>query len=88
MIAACILPNYTTGRAHECIDYISDLVGEIKRKFENCMITVAGDFNQWTIGTIVTEHPDPKEVEHGPTRVDRMIDKFFVNYKSKTKMAK
>ena len=41
---------------------------------------VAGDWNQWPVGYVCQEHTDLAEVEHGPTRGDRKIDKFLVNF--------
>ena len=83
VIGCYIPPNYTAARVHECIEYVSDLIGEIKRTFEDCLISVAGDVNQRPIERILGKHPDMREVPHGPTRGDRKIDKTFVNYISK-----
>ena len=83
IVGAYIPPNYTAAKAAECIEYVSDVVGSLKGKFKNCYITVAGDFNQWPIERIAAKHPDLKEVDHGPTRLDRKIDRMFVNFPNK-----
>ena len=62
------------------IEYVSDLVCEAKRTFEDCAVVVAGDFNQWPIGEIVEDHPDLSKVEHGPTRNGRNIDQTLANF--------
>ena len=50
IVALCYIPpNYTAARAYQCNKYVSDLIEEIKRTFEDCIIAVAGDFNQWPI---------------------------------------
>ena len=73
-------PNLPQAKAKQLVDYVSDVVGEAKRSFENCTIIVAGDFNHWPIQDIVQDHPDLTEVQHGPTRGDREIDRTFVNF--------
>ena len=80
VIAVYIPPNYTRVKAEACLDYISDVVAEAKRKFESPFITVSGDWNQWDIARVVDDHPDLSEVEHGPTRGDRKIDRSLVNF--------
>ena len=80
VVACYIPPNYPSVRANACLDYISDAVAEAKRQVDSPMIIVGGDFNQWLIKPIIDEHSDLREVEHGPTRGDRKIDKFLVNF--------
>ena len=80
-VFSCYMPpNYTQSRAGECLDYLSDVVSEVKRQVENCNILISGDFNQWPIEKLVDDHPDLREVIHGPTRGDRSIDRTFVNF--------
>ena len=52
---------------------------EIKRRFIDPLIAVAGDFNQWKLEEALTEFPDLREVHVGPTRGDRAIDHLFCN---------
>ena len=80
VIAVYMPPNYTRVRANSCLDYISDVVSEAKRRFESPVIVVAGDWNQWDVKRVLEEHPDLAEVDHGPTRGERKIDKFLVNF--------
>ena len=67
VIAVYMPPNYTRVRADACLDYVSDVVSEAKRRFDSPLITVAGDWNQWDVARVLDEHPDLNEVEHGPT---------------------
>ena len=77
----CYLPpNITSARAKANVEFISDLLNEAKRKFEGCSIIIAGDFNQWPVGELLDEHPDLAEIDHGPTREDREIDRSFINF--------
>ena len=80
IIAVYIPPNYTKVKADARLDYIADVVSEAKRRFDSPLITVAGDWNQWSVQRVLDEHPDLAEVAHGPTRGDRKIDKFLVNF--------
>lgn len=43
VIAVYIPLNYTKVKADLCLDYIADVISEVKRKFESPIITVAGD---------------------------------------------
>ena len=80
VVAAYMPPNHTAARAAECVDYISDVISEGKRKFEDYNIVLSGDFNQWDIGSIILEHIELREVQHGPTRGDKKIGKTFTNF--------
>ena len=80
VVVVYIPPNYPRHRADSCLDYVADVISEAKRQFSSSMIIVAGDWNQWSTDYVLQEHPDMAEVEHGPTRNDRKIDKFLVNF--------
>lgn len=79
-IAVYIPPNYPRYRAEACLDYIADVISEAKRRFVSPLIIVAGDWNQWPVDHVLQEHGDLTEVTHGPTRGERKIDKFLVNF--------
>ena len=78
-IAVYIHPNYPRQKAEACLDYISNVVSEVKRALRSPTIIVAGDWNQWPVDYVLQEHPEMIEVEHGPTRGDRKIDRFLTN---------
>ena len=46
LIACYVPPNYTTVRANNCLNYIEELVIEMKRRLKDPYIVVTGDFNQ------------------------------------------
>ena len=73
-------PNMAPAMARGLIEFVSDLVCEAKRTYRDCSIMVCGDFNQWPVNEIIEDHPDLLEVDHGPTRGDRSIDRTFVNF--------
>ena len=73
-------PNIPASDARDLMEYLSDVVCEAKRTFEDCAILISGDFNQWSIDEILTDHPDLREVPYGPTRGDRSIDRSISNF--------
>ena len=73
-------PNYTVGRARGCLEFITEAVIELKRRYKDPYLIVAWDFNQWDVGSVLEDHDDIREVDVGPTRGDRSIDKIFCNY--------
>ena len=79
-VACYAPPNLTREKADDLLNYLSDVISEGKRKFDNCTVIVCGDFNQWPAESLLDEHPDLFEVDHGPTRRGRAIDRSFVNF--------
>ena len=80
LVVACYLPpNLTPGRAEQCMDFISDAVMEGKRRYKDPLVFVAGDFNQWHIEDYLMDYGDLREVQVGPTRGGRSIDRIFCN---------
>ena len=73
-------PNLSTLMAKQMIEFVSDVIGEAKRRFENCSIVVLGDFNQWSFAELIADHTELREIEFGPTRGDREIDRTLVNF--------
>ena len=73
-------PNLLVPYVRSMIDFISDLVCEAKRTYEDCAVIVTGDFNHWPIEEFLEDHPDMMEMQHGPTRHDRKIDRTFTNF--------
>ena len=51
-----------------------------KNEVRKPLIVVAGDFNQWDIGDVLSHYVDIEEVRAGPTRGTRAIDRVFVNF--------
>ena len=79
VLAAYLPPNYTAARAAGCIQFVEDLLVDMKRRYRDPLFVLAGDFNQWQIQEAVEEFPDVSEVPVGPTRQDRSIDRIFSN---------
>ena len=79
VLAVYIPPNYLVPRGRQCLEYIETCVMEVKNKFRDPYIVVAGDVNQWDLSSALQEFPDLSEVAVGPTRGDREIDRLFCN---------
>ena len=82
VLACYIPPNVTPERAVSCLDYIRGSVIEMKRKFDDPYIIISGDFNQWSIDSTLEDFPDLGEVNVGPTRGSRSIDRTCLLYTS------
>lgn len=67
-------------RASGMVVYLSDLLAEAKRTLGDILVVARGDFNQWPVQDLLDEHPDLFEVDHGPTRLGRKIDRTSVNF--------
>lgn len=80
VIAVYIPPGYNVARGRGCMQFVSDTILEIKDKADDPLICVAGDFNQWGIEDYLADYPDLVEVETGPTRNQRRIDRVFLNW--------
>ena len=62
------------------MDYMAECINQAKRKYDDPMIIIGGDFNQWKVEETVSDFVDFHEALGGPTRKDRSIDCLFVNY--------
>ena len=81
LTVACYLPpNYNIQRGREALEHIENIIIDLKRKYKDPFIIVAGDFNQWKIDEALQDFPDLREEQVGPTRKDRTIDRIFTNF--------
>ena len=83
-IACYMPPNLTVARARGCLDFLEQLVIEMKRRLKDPYILVAGDFNQWKLEDALQEFRDLFETDAGPTMGDRNIDRVFSNLENIT----
>ena len=80
VIVACYVPpNIKKKKSDAVLDYISDAIIHVKQKYKDPYICIAGDFNQWRIEQALQDFGDLTEVDVGPTRGTRSIDRIFVN---------
>ena len=80
LLAVYIPPGYPVPRGKACLQYVADIVLDIKSKYQDPFVLVAGDFNQWNIGDALSEFADLEEIPSPPTRGDRKLDKIFLNW--------
>ena len=80
VVAAYIPPNYTVGRGRGAMELVAGAVSEAKRKFDDPLIVLAGDFNQWKVEDYLRDFPDLLELPVGNTRGDHCIDRMFGNF--------
>ena len=78
-IGCYIPPNYPMGRGRGALEFIAGTVSEAKRRFDDPLIVVAGDYNQWDVAGALSDFQDLKEAPVGNTRGDRSIDRIFTN---------
>ena len=61
-VVACYLPpGYSKERGNRALSYLEDVVVQIKRKFQDPYIIIAGNFNQWKVQESVSNFVDIKE---------------------------
>ena len=81
LTVGCYLPpNYPVPRGKEALEHVENVVRELKRSYKDPFIVVGGDFNQWPVDEVLSNFPDLREVQVGPTRKDRCIDCLFTNF--------
>ena len=78
-------PNYDKKRESRGLEFITDTVIDMKRRFEDPHVVVAGDFNQWMVD--LSDLADIGEVAVGNTRKDKCIDRIFTNMTRSIKAA-
>ena len=79
VVACYIPPGYTRQRGQAALDYIENVVIQVKRKYQDPFVAVAGDFNQWKLEDCLANFADINETKVGNTRGSKAIDRFFTN---------
>ena len=80
VVMACYLPPDLDKRVgSEALRFIGDTVAFLKKKFKDPNLIIAGDFNQWKIPDTLSDFVGISEVQVGPTRGSRSIDRIFSN---------
>ena len=79
-LAFYIPPGLSVPAGKKCLDFITDTVLHIKRKYKEPYLVIAGDFNQWDIAGALGDYADITETDVGPTRGDRRLDRIFVSF--------
>ena len=79
IVAGYLPPGYDKQRGKGALDYIEEVVIEVKRRYVDPFIVVAGDFNHWRIDSSLSNFVNLKEIPVGSTRGSRSIDRVFMN---------
>ena len=59
MAVGCYLPpNYTRAKGNQALEFITNTLVDIKRRYSDPFIILAGDFNQWRVEDAVADFPD------------------------------
>ena len=83
VVGVYIPPNYSQARGQSCLDYLSDLILDIKRRYREPYIVIGGDFNQWGIAESLGDYPDIAEISVGATRGEQCLDRIFCSFHDK-----
>ena len=87
VVSCYIPPGYDVARGKACLEYIADVVLEMKRKYKEPYLVISGNFNQWDISAALSDYHDVSETPVGPTRGDRSLDKIYTNFGDSIKKA-
>ena len=81
IIVSCyyLPPNIEKKQAKDCMVFIGDMVLDMKTRFCDPYIVVAGDFNQWNMHKFLEDFTEIVEADVGHTRSIRSIDRIFSN---------
>ena len=79
LVVCYVLPGYSRERGRGAMDYVESVVIELKRRFQDPFVLIGGDFNHWKIDAALENFADIKEIDVGPTRGRRSIDRLFTN---------
>ena len=79
VVAVYIPPNYDRTRGAEAIGRVEDAVIELKRRYGDPYLIIAGDFNQWKVQEGLDNFADISEIKVGNTRGNKAIDRVFSN---------
>ena len=80
VVAVYMPPGDTASRGNGCLDFLEDLMVKFKRKYSNPYIVFGSDFNQWRVEDLMANFIEMAEVDVGPTRGSRCIDRTFTNF--------
>ena len=80
LVMACYIPpNYSKQKGSGALEFIENVLIELKRRYNDPYLVVAGDFNQWRVEDYLDSFPDMSEIGVGPARGSKAIDRIFSN---------
>ena len=63
VVASYVPPNYTVARGRAALEFTAGAVAEAKRRFDDPLLILAGDYNQWEIQQHLEDFPDLVELQ-------------------------
>ena len=79
-LSCYVPPGYSVARGKSCLEYVANVLIEVKRRYTDPYIVVMGDFNQWDLEGALEDFPELTETHHLNTRGNRSIDRVFSNF--------
>ena len=79
IVAAYRPPGYDKHRGKGALEYVEEVIIEVKRRYVDPFIVMAGDFNHWKIVESLSNFVDIEDVRVGNTRGSRSIARVFLN---------
>ena len=64
---------------NEGLQFISDLIVDIKRRYRDPYLVIGGDFNQWNVAKSLADFADLRETEVSHMRGNKSIGRIFSN---------
>ena len=74
VVGCYVPPTYDHTRGTAAMEYIRDVVPQLKVTYRSPYIIVSGDFNQRKVDEALQDLNDLHEADVGPTRASRQID--------------
>ena len=72
-------PNLSKAKSERAFELINESVTQAKTTFENPIVILGGDFNQFGVNNCISDHPEILAVNSPPTRKDAKLDLFATN---------
>ena len=57
-VAYYLLPGHNHQKGDAALEYINNVIVQVKRKYTGPFIVAAGDYNQWRIEEALADFPD------------------------------
>lgn len=78
-LPAILSPNLNKKTGTGTLNFIEDIIIDMKQQYKDPYLLVAGYFNQWDVTSPLSEFRVLTEVLVGNTRNSRCIDRIFLN---------
>ena len=83
MSAIYLPPSLNKADLNMCISTLVDCIDQVVTKYPDCIVFVAGDFNNKDLSTFTSAFPDIRPMGTGPTRRDACLDEIYTNVHSR-----